>query len=121
MSNPIPQSPNEMPNAFYNDQREIRNMIVTLDRHDCVSINWELDVRASNEAEERVGEWEVLIENGSRRVKAKHADILHTLWFATTVAEQHQTTAYEEQEAKKHAALAKLTAEERTLLGVSMQ
>ncbi len=114
----IPTSPNEMPSEFATDARQIRNMIVSLDQNACVSIHWEIDPRASDAAGENVGEWNVLIENGRRRVETDHHDIVKALWFVTTIAAAQDNEEYVKREAARTAALAKLTTEEKRLLGI---
>lgn len=121
MSDPIPQSPNAMPSTFYNDAEAIRNMLLDFEKNCCVDIHWEQDRPASEAADSIVGEWNVTIEHGSRRVDVKHPEILNALWFAAKLIEAKNESYYEQQRKACHAALAKLTPEERTLLGVSMQ
>lgn len=111
----LPQSPEEMPGDWHNDQREIRNALVSLDQYACVDIHWERDFAASEATGENVGEWEVLIESGRRRVTAKHREITNALWYALKVAD----AAYEARQAARQAALNKLTPAEKQLLGIS--
>lgn len=116
---PIPQSPEEMPSDWHNDQREIRNALVSLDQYACVDIHWERDHAVSEATGENVGTWEVLIESGNRRVKAAHREITNALWYALKVADAQADAAYEARQASRQAALNKLTPAEKQLLGIS--
>lgn len=114
----IPTSPNDMPSEWHNNERELRNILVSLDQFDCVDICWERDNAASNACGETVGEWSVLIEDGPRTIRAKHTQVTNAIWYASTVAEAQHDEAYEKRQSGRAAALAKLTQEDRKLLGV---
>ena len=114
----IPKSPSEMPTTWHNNEREIRNAIVSLDQYDCVDIHWERDIAASEATGDNVGEWDVFIESGKRRVTAKHREITNALWFAIHVSHAQEYSAYGEQQAARKAALNKLTPTEKQLLGI---
>jgi len=107
-----------MPDTFRNDAAAMLDLIRSLDQNDCVSIHWEIDVHASNAAGEKVGEWDITIENGRNRVDVKHPEITNALWFAVQVADAKTGEAYQAQKAARAAALAKLTLEEKRLLNI---
>jgi transcription initiation factor IIE alpha subunit len=114
----LPESPDDMPSAWHNDQRQIRNAIVSLDEYACVDIHWERDDRATDLTGETVGLWEIAIESGTRRVKSKHPQITNALWFATTMMDAQVQAACEARNAARQAALAKLSPEDRKILGL---
>jgi hypothetical protein len=114
----IPKSPSEMPTNWHNNEREIRNAIVSLDQYDYVDIHWERDIAASEATGDNVGEWDVLIESGKRRVTAKHREITNAIWFAIQVIDAQADADYEIQQAARKAALNKLTLTEKQLLGI---
>lgn len=106
-----------MPSSWHNDQREIRNAIVTLDQFACVDIHWERD-GYDDDGNPR-GEWEISIEtNSGARIQSQHPEITNALWFATTMADAAVQAAYLQRKAARDAALAKLTTEERRMLGL---
>jgi pantothenate synthetase len=90
-----------------------------LDQYACVDIHWECNHAVSEATGENVGEWEVAIESGNRRVTAKHREITNALWYALKVAEAQADAAYEARQAARQAALNKLTPAEKQLLGIS--
>lgn len=114
----IPASPNEMPSEWHNSPNQVRNCVVTLDQYSRVDIHWERDYAASDAAGENVGEWNVIIENGPRRVTVNHPELTNALWFVTEVSNAQSIAAYHAREESRKAALAKLTPEDRKLLGV---
>jgi hypothetical protein len=114
----IPTSPNDMPTEWHNDERQIRNAIVTLDDFSCVDIHYERDHSASDAAGENIGTWEVYLETNGRQVKAKHPEITNALWYALKIAEAQTDAAYQAQQDARTTALAKLTTAEQQLLGL---
>jgi hypothetical protein len=115
--NTIPNSPNDMPPEWHNDQRQIRNALVTLDQFACVDIHWERD--GYDDDGNPKGEWEIAIEtNSGSRIKSQHFEITRALWFATQMADAAVQACYLQRKAAREAALAKLTTEERRMLGV---
>lgn len=115
----IPASPHEMPSEWHNSPNQVRNCVVTLDQFSCVDIHWERDHSASNATGENVGEWDVLIEDGPRRFRAKHPEITNALWYVTEMANAENEAAYAARQKLRSDALSKLTQEERSVLGVS--
>jgi len=114
----IPTSPNDMPSKWHNDERQIRNALVTLDEFHCVDIHYERDFSASDAAGKNIGTWEVYLETNGRQVKAKHPEITNALWFALQISEAQTDAAYQAQQQARTAALAKLTPAEKQLLGL---
>ena len=116
-TNTTPNSPNDMPPEWHNDQRQIRNALVTLDQFACVDIHWERD--GYDDEGNPKGEWEIAIEtNSGARIKSQHHEISNALWFATEMADAATQARYLERKAAREAALAKLTTEERRVLGL---
>ena len=115
----IPASPDEMPSNWHNSPNAVRNCVVTLDQYSCVDIHWERDHDASEATGENIGEWEVFIEDGNRRFRAKHPELTNALWFVTQIEDHANTAAYQELLKKRSAALSKLTPEEKSILGIS--
>lgn len=114
----LPTSPNEMPSNLYCDAtNELRNILVTLDKHSSVELYWENDNATSNATGERAGEWVMTIHAGQNvRITGRHEDIEKVLWYVTTLAENADDEAWKKQQADRAAALAKLTPEDRKIL-----
>ena len=108
-----------MPSALHNDERWMRNLMVTLNEHSCVTIEWERDHHLTNETGETHGEWNVMIDTGRRQIRAKHEEITNALWYASEIADAHMEAVYDARLKARADALAKLTDEEKRLLGVS--
>jgi hypothetical protein len=117
MSEKLPTSPEQMPSSF-DEGNTVRNCLIGLHTFCFVDISWEMDIPASNEAGESVGDWCVEIKVGRTTITGKNAHLPKALWFAYTLADAADSAEYEEREAKKKAARAKLTTEERKLLGI---
>jgi hypothetical protein len=109
----IPDSPEDMPMEFHNSENQIRNCLVTLDQFQHVGICWEMDVAATNREGEPVGEWEVVITTRRRNFKATHSYITNALWYAVTLAEAHDSEAWEQREKARCDALRKLTLDQK--------
>ncbi len=114
----LPLSPNEMPSDWHNSPNQVRNCVVTLDQYSYVDLHWEHNHEASEATGENVGEWEVVIEDGPRRFRAKHPEITNALWFVTKLADSANTAAYDAQQKARAEALSKLTTDERRMLGI---
>lgn len=120
MKNKLPESAEEMPIAFHNgDDNTLRNCLMSLDNFRAVSINWEMDVAATNATGESCGEWTVEITTRRRTFTAKHSSLTNALWFAYTLADAADTEAYEQREKARADALAKLSPDERNALGLA--
>ena len=105
-----------MPWEVHNDANGLRNILVTLSQYTSVDIHWEADVAASNATGDDIGEWEVELQNGPRRVRVRHAEITNALWYANEKMTSVESAAYEARDAARQAALAKLTPDEKRLL-----
>jgi hypothetical protein len=115
--NTIPNSPNDMPPEWHNDARQIRNALVTLDQFACVDIHWERD--GYDDEGNPKGEWEITVEtNSGLRIRSRNCEITHALWFATQMADAAVQACYLQRKDAREAALAKLTTEERRMLGL---
>ncbi len=108
-----------MPSSVHNDANWMRNIMVTLNEYSCVSIEWERDEHMTRETGETHGEWNVMIDTGRRQIRAKHEEITNALWYVTTIAEAHLESVYDARIKARAEALAKLTDDEKRLLGVS--
>ncbi len=119
MSEPpkLPTSPDEMPHDW-DQHHNLRNTILGLGGYPYVSIHYEMDVRKSNALGESVGKWDVEIQVGRKCIKAEHEDIRNALWYVTTLASAVDDAEYERRKKAKSDALAKLTDEEKRLLGL---
>jgi len=114
----IPKSPDEMPFTVHSDRNFVANALSSMSGYDCADLHYEIDHSASEAAGETVGQWDGLVEVRGKRFTAKHRDFINVLWYLTTVADEAQEKEYDRQQAIKAVALAKLTAEERRMLGL---
>lgn len=118
MKTELPKSPDDMPMEWHNDDIAIRNCVVTLDSNRCVDIHWEQDDQQTQLSGEPEGQWTVEIRNSAGRFVGKHREITNALWFATTIADARWSDNYKQREEMRDKALAKLSAEDRVLLGL---
>jgi hypothetical protein len=115
----LPVSPNEMPHDLACDTNQVRTWMIGLSDFPYAQVNWECNVAASNASGESVGTWEVEIHVNRRTITAKHEEIENALWFAITHANAVDDARYKHHEDTRKAALAKLTDEEKRLLGLN--
>jgi hypothetical protein len=115
----LPSDPSEMPVELFNSDIWCRNALVTgLEEFDCVDIHFEPDHAASECSGEVVGTWDVLIEKGRHRVAVSGNSLLNLLWYALEHANNFSNVDRQKREAIRSAALAKLTDDEKRVLGV---
>ncbi len=111
----LPEFPDEMPMELCRDEHWLRNVIGSLNGFSCVDIHFESDV---NELGEERGQWEMTIETSRKQCRARHSHFLNALWFVFVHATAADDAAYLERENARAAAMAKLSTEEKRLLGL---
>lgn len=118
---PMPTSPDSMPWAYSSTNPHwLRNTLVTLNQYSVVDLHWENDWRETERTGEPAGDWHLVIETAQgRRITGQHHKIENVLWYVTALAEHADSEAWNKQRANRESALAKLTAEERHLLGLA--
>lgn len=107
-----------MPSSFHNDANELRSCLLSLGGFTSVEIYWETDVALSNAMGERHGKWMVVIETARNTIRGTHAELTNALWYASTLANAANSGEYERREQARKDALAKLSPEDRKVLGV---
>jgi hypothetical protein len=113
--NTIPNGPNDMPPEWRRDPRNIQQAITALEEFEFVEM---LFVR-NEDTDGDGGTWQIEIQgSGTLRVRAAHPQFANALWFAVTMADAAAQEAVEQRKAAREAALAKLTTEERRMLGL---
>ena len=111
--NTIPNSPNDMPPEWRRDPRNIQQAITALEEFEFVVLTF-----CRNDTDDG-GDWEIEIQGrGKLRIKANHRYFPNALWFADKMADAAAQEQAEKRKAAREAALAKLTTEERRMLGL---
>ena len=101
-----------MPPEWRRDPRNIQQAITALEEFEFVKLAFYRHVGEG-------GSWEIEIEGrGALRVEAAHTQFANALWFAVTMADAAAQEQAEKRKAARKAALAKLTTEERRMLGL---
>ncbi|HEX2656104.1 MAG TPA: hypothetical protein VHN11_20980 [Xanthobacteraceae bacterium] len=97
---------------------ELLRTLTRLEAFPCVDIHRERDYHVEGATGEDTAQWEVHISAGRKRIEVKRADLGHAIIEAAHQAEEIATAEWQQREAQRTAALAKLSPEERKLLGV---
>lgn len=72
----------------------------------------------TNGTGEAMGYWEVVISAAGEQFRGKSENIQSALWYASECADAARAEMWQRRESDRKKALAKLTEEERKLLGV---
>lgn len=117
---PLPTSPDAMPFGYFCDNPNgLRNLLLTLHTYSYVDLHWERDWETGRHTGETEGYWNMALSTAhGKRLAASHRNIENVLWYVTTLAEAADSEAWQKQESDRKAALAKLTPDDRRLLGV---
>jgi hypothetical protein len=114
----------QIPQELQGDPNWLRNILVTLHQFHYVSMEFERNEELSAATGEPQGEWRVTISAPNPKtgryteIVSASEDFLEVIYDAVTEAEQMTDEFWEVRRQQKATALAKLTQEERRLLGV---
>lgn len=112
-----PKFPDEMPAELFGANNYYRNAFVAdLCNFDAVEINYERT--DDDDDDEPRGEWIINAEKGGRSFVARHTEFVNALWFILEHEKAESTRDFDEWRERRKAALAKLTPEDRDILGV---